>query len=308
MNDREKEIIKKQLKDEKEVLAELKKQYEEALKKVEEKLRYLEQREDVENLQTIIYQMQYQQAIKEQITSQLDMLKEGNFTSISEFLEQSYENGFIGVMYDLQGQGIPLIIPIDQKQVVKALLNDTKLSKNLYKSIVENVEILKKEINQEISRGISSSMSYHDIARNISNRAKISLNKAYRIARTEGHRINQAAADDARYKAKERGCDIVKQWDSSLDNKTRPSHRKVDGEIIELDETFSNGLKYAGDPNGKASEVINCRCVILQRAKWALDENELLTLKERAAFFELDKAEQFNDFKEKYMKAVQDGN
>ena len=50
------------------------------------------------------------------------------------------------------------------------------------------------------------------------------------------------------------------------------SHQKVDGEIRELDEPFSNGLMFPGDPAGGAAEVVNCRCALLQRARWALDD------------------------------------
>ena len=54
---------------------------------------------------------------------------------------------------------------------------------------------------------------------------------------------------------------------------------------------------------GVAGEDINCRCCLLQRAKWALDEEELDILKERAAYFGLDKTKDFNDFKERILKA-----
>jgi hypothetical protein len=57
-----------------------------------------------------------------------------------------------------------------------------------------------------------------------------------------------------------------------------------------------------GDP----AEDCNCRCVSLTRAKWALDKDELQTLKDRAKFFELDKTEDFNDFKKKYLKAAEE--
>lgn len=97
----------------------------------------------------------------------------------------------------------------------------------------------------------------------------------------------------------------MKQWDAALDSRTRLSHAKVDGEVKELEETFSNGLLYPGDPSGSAAEVINCRCVALTRARWALDESELQELKERAEFFGLDKTESFEEFKEKYLKAVE---
>lgn len=55
---------------------------------------------------------------------------------------------------------------------------------------------------------------------------------------------------------------------------------------------------------GVAEEDINCRCAILQRARWALDEAELQTLKDRAAYYGLDKADSFNEFKRKYLKAA----
>ena len=41
----------------------------------------------------------------------------------------------------------------------------------------------------------------------------------------------------------------------------------------------------------------------LTRAKWALDTDELQTMKDRAQFFGLDKTEGFREFEEKYLKA-----
>jgi hypothetical protein len=94
---------------------------------------------------------------------------------------------------------------------------------------------------------------------------------AMRIARTEGHRIQCQAGMDACYRAKEMGADVAKKWDSTLDGKTRSSHRQVDGEIRELDDKFSNGLMFPGDPSGRAAEVVNCRCSLLQKARWLLE-------------------------------------
>lgn len=115
--------------------------------------------------------------------------------------------------------------------------------------------------------------------------------------------IQQTSSHDAQYAAKAKGADIVKQWDAVLDGRTRDSHRRVDGEIRELEEKFSNGLMFPGDPSGSAAEVINCRCTSNTRAKWALDEEELETLKERAAYFGLDKTKDFEDYKKKYLSA-----
>jgi uncharacterized protein with gpF-like domain len=148
-------------------------------------------------------------------------------------------------------------------------------------------------------------MTYAQVAKGLENYTRIGYNNSIRIARTEGHRIQTTATMDAMTVAKEKGADVLKQWDATLDTRTRESHQAVDGEVRELDKPFSNGLMYAGDPSGGAAEVVNCRCAILQRARWALGESELQTLKDRAAYFGLDKADEFNDFKQKYLKAVE---
>lgn len=256
-------------------------------------------------IQSKVYQKQYQDALKKQINSILDNLQVEEFKTVSEYLQKCYEDGFIGTMFDLQGQGIPLCFPLDQEAMVRAVQLDSKISKGLYSRLGEDIALLKQKISAQVSRGIATGMSWQQVAQQLSAHTNIGYNNAVRIARTEGHRIQVQAGMDACHKAQERGADIVKQWDGALDNRTRPSHRKVDGEIRELDEPFSNGLMFPGDPSGGAAEVVNCRCALLQRAKWALDEDELDELKERAEFFGLDKADTFDEYKEKYLKAAE---
>ena len=262
-------------------------------------------------IQSKIYQKQYQEQLKKQIDGILNEMQVKQFTTVSEYLDTCYTDGFIGTVFDLHGQGIPLIMPINQESMVTAVQLDSKISEGLYNHLNEDVQRLKNVIAAMVSRGISSGMNYYQVAQQISMKmlgtyenAGGSLAYAKRIARTEGHRIQVQAAMDACYSAQERGADIVKQWDSTLDGRTRTSHRHVDGEIRELDEKFSNGLRFPGDPSGKAAEVIHCRCALLQRAKWALDDDELEELKQRAEYFGLDKSDTFDDFKQKYLEAA----
>lgn len=261
-----------------------------------------------------VYQKKYQDSLKTQISGILDNMHENSYKTVSDYLELCYEDGFIGTMFDLQGQGIPMCMPLDQKAMVRAVQTDSKISKGLYNHLGEDVGTLKKHITSEISRGISTGMTTNQIARNLAAKmtgnyknAGGSLAYAQRIARTEGHRIQCQGTMDAMHGAKEMGADVVKQWDASLDARTRDSHAKVDGEIRELDKKFSNGLMFPGDPSGRAAEVVNCRCALLQRARWALDDDELETLKDRASYYGLDKSEQFADYKQKYLKAASDG-
>lgn len=224
-----------------------------------------------------VYQKQYQDGLKKQLDDVLDKMHEENFKNVSDYLQTCYEDGFVGTLYDLQGQGIPLAFPIDQEAVTRAVQLDSKISEGMYRHLGEDVSLLKKHITSQVSRGISSGMTFNQIAQQLSfkmvgtyNNSGGSLAYAKRIARTEGHRIQCQAGMDACYKAKEMGADVVKQWDSTLDAKTRESHAKVDQEVKELDEPFSNGLMFPGDPSGRAAEVINCRCALLERARWAV--------------------------------------
>ena len=65
---------------------------------------------------------------------------------------------------------------------------------------------------------------------------------------------------DGMYRASDIGVNVQKQWRSTLDNRTRDSHRSLDSETIDLDATFDNGLKYPREPGGALSEICNCRC------------------------------------------------
>lgn len=308
MNKAQKAVIQSQLNDEKHTIELLKRVYDQARKDCENKIMELSSRTDLENLQSIIYQKQYQEALKKQFEGILDNLQSEEFTSIADYLQKSYHDGYVGVMYDLTKQGIPLIIPINQEQVVKALQTDSKLSKGLYARLGEDVNYLKRSIRAELSRGIANGSTWNEIAgkiaKGMNSPFNTSINNAIRIARTEGHRVQQSAALDAQYRAKEKGADIVKQWDSTLDNRTRPHHRQLDGQIRELEEDFEvDGLKAQAPGHfGKPKEDCNCRCCLLQRARWALDEDELNELKERAAYFGLDKTKDFEEFKQKYLK------
>ena len=325
MNNRQKLVQKQFLDNEEAVIKRLNKVYSQSLKDIEDKIKNLSfsidklqqeydwlEPDDPEKarvksmIQSKIYQKQYQEQLQKQIDGILNQMHTSQFTTISDYLNTCYTDGFIGNIFDVHGQGIPIISPINQESMVRAVQLESKISKGLYTRLGEDVDLLKKKITAQVSRGISTGMSYSSVAKQLSNYTRIGYNKAVRIARTEGHRIQTTATMDAMEVAKDRGADVVKQWDATLDGNTRDSHRAVDGEIRELDKAFSNGLMYPGDPSGGAAEVVNCRCALLQRARWALDEDELQTLKDRAAFYGLDKSDQFDDFKKKYLKAVED--
>ncbi len=79
------------------------------------------------------------------------------------------------------------------------------------------------------------------------------------VARTESTGVNGEASKEA---FRQSGVANGKEWISAGDGSVRDSHASIDGEIVELDANFANGLDFPGDPQGDAGEVINCRCVM----------------------------------------------
>lgn len=326
MNKKQIEVQKAFLKDEEAVLSSLEKTYNQSLKEINAKTKELQKQIDKlqmglmngemtekekEQMQSMIrskvYQKQYQEQLKKQVSSILDAMHKESYKTISSYLDGCYEQGFLGAMYDMQGQGVPLIFPIDQEAMVKAVQLDSKVSGGLYSSLGEDVTALKKTITATVSRGIATGMTYSQIAQQIKGKmvgvydsAGGALYRATTIARTEGHRIQVQSAMDACYKAKDKGADVVKQWDATLDGNTRDSHARVDGEVRELDEKFSNGLMFPGDPNGGVAEVVNCRCALLQRVRWALDDSftKMNNITKQIEYF--DKPETYDEFKKTF--------
>ena len=304
MNEREKEVFKAQLQDEDKTLKYLKQVYKKSAEDVRKKIAELNSRTDLQNLQTIIYQRKYQEALLKQVDTALEDLNKNQYKTLNDFFEGSYVNGYVGSMYNLEGQGIPMTVPIDPKKMVRAVQIDSKLSKNYYQKRLfpENISRLKLSIKAEVSRGIATGETWLQVAEKIATGMNSpftkALSDAMRIVRTEGHRVNQQGFVDAGNVAKEKGADIVKQWDATLDSRTRPWHQEADGQIREWDDDFIvHGEKMkAPSLGGSASNVINCRCQLLQRARWALDEEELETLKKRAEFYGLDKTKDFEEY------------
>ena len=80
--------------------------------------------------------------------------------------------------------------------------------------------------------------------------------EAKRIARTEIHNSHNTAVMDTYQE-----LDVeYTMWIAADDERTRDSHLEINGEIIPIGATYSNGLKYPGDTDGPIEEWINCRC------------------------------------------------
>lgn len=97
---------------------------------------------------------------------------------------------------------------------------------------------------------------------------------ATRNARTMMTGARNAGTLAAYVRAEQNGMHIQKQWMAALDERTRVSHRHLDGEIKPVNEKFSNGLIHPGDTTGRPAEVWNCRCTMVPIVNDQLYEGE----------------------------------
>jgi hypothetical protein len=124
--------------------------------------------------------------------------------------------------------------------------------------------VTKKLIARQISRGQHDGMSYGETANLI--RTKIpalSIERAKRIARTEVHTASTLSTDKA---VESTRLKFEREWVSVLDERTRFSHIRANGQRRGQNEAFDVGgekLMYPGDHKGSAANVINCRCALL---------------------------------------------
>ncbi len=260
---------------EEKIIRQLKQNYRDALAEIKTKVRKMKESPSFQGKNA--YQMKYQMMLEAQLQTILHKLGEQNVEDMTGYLDGVYREAYLGCLYGMHGDGVDLLLQVDETKVQKCINKDTKdlkFSQRLY----ENVDQLKGTVKAEIARGFSSGRDYASIARQISIKAGISLSRACIIARTEGHRVTSESEMECMTTAKSKGADVVKEWISTLDSVTRATHVELDGQVRELDEEFvipSSGARamYPGG-FGIAKEDIQCRCCMNQRARWNLDSEE----------------------------------
>lgn len=127
------------------------------------------------------------------------------------------------------------------------------------KDIRWNVE----KINAEVTQGILQGESIPNIAKRLSKVLEMNKASAIRNARTTVTSAQNKGRIDMLHDAAEKGVIMQKGWSSAHDKRVRASHQMLDGEFVGMDDEFSNGLEYPGDPDGDPEEVYNCRCALI---------------------------------------------
>ena len=139
--------------------------------------------------------------------------------------------------------------------------NPNLLPMNPQLDIPKDLRWNQQHINSAITQGILQGKSIPDIAKDLQRVTGMDENAAIRNARTAMTGAQNAGRFDSIKRAQARGIGVKKGWLAILDSRTRDSHVGLDGEVVNVDETFPNGLMYPGDTsNYIPEEIYNCRC------------------------------------------------
>ena len=117
-----------------------------------------------------------------------------------------------------------------------------------------------KQMNSKLLQGILNGDSIPKIANSLKEVIGNNEASAIRNARTMTTGAENEGRLDSYKNLDSQGVVQKKVWIATADARTRKTHIEVDGEEIDIDDQFSNGLMYPADPHGDASEVYNCRC------------------------------------------------
>ena len=217
------------------------------------------------------------QAVKDTIAG--DVLKTDLISAklVNDALVDVYTQNANYAYYQLEKDtGTGLSFDLYDKKAVENLLKDDPDFIPHYEPKTPIVERWNKQhIQSEMLQGILQGESIPKIAKRMSNVTDMDKNASIRNARTYTTSVENQAKMDRYAEAEDAGIPLEKEWLSTLDERTRESHREIDGTRVANDEPFilinSNGstceMMYPADPNGDPEQVYNCRCRIVARIK-----------------------------------------
>lgn len=92
-------------------------------------------------------------------------------------------------------------------------------------------------------------------------------NRMRLFARTSMTGAQNAGRQKQMEDAVDKGIKVRKRWLATLDDRTRDTHARLDGQTVAVDEDFhidGYTIEYPGDPSADAEMVYNCRCTMIQ--------------------------------------------
>ena len=200
--------------------------------------------------------------MKEQCAKQLLNVNQTATAYINGELPEVYAINYNALAGSVDGVGGYSFTLVDADTVRNLAVTDTSLLP--YKKIdpAKDIPWNMKKINAETLQGILQGESMDKISKRLRNVQEMNKTQAIRSARTIVTGAENKGRQDSYARAEADGIILQKEWIATNDGRTRHSHARLDGAIVDQDKKFGNGLMYPGDPSGRPEEVWNCRCSV----------------------------------------------
>lgn len=127
----------------------------------------------------------------------------------------------------------------------------------------------KRKLTSAITQSVLQGESIPNTAKRMMMVLKMDENAATRVARTAMTGAENAGRIDSYKRAERIGIRLEQEWMATLDERTRMSHRELDGQHVPVGEYFiasnttGNKLLFPGDPSAPGEDVYNCRCTLV---------------------------------------------
>lgn len=129
--------------------------------------------------------------------------------------------------------------------------------------VAKDVAWNRKLMASQLTQGVLLGESIPKMARRVQSVTGSNMATATRTARTAVTGAECAGRVSSYERARDMGIKLKQEWVAALDNRTRHSHRKLDGVKAEVGGTFPNGCRFPGDPTARYAEICNCRCTLV---------------------------------------------
>lgn len=168
----------------------------------------------------------------------------------------------------------------NKEAVERLIADDPDLLPYQKLNMAKDVSWNKRNLQAVMIQGVLQGESIPHLAKRLS-KTVVQKNRACAIrnARTMATSVYNGGKMDAFKRAQALGVDLKVRWRATFDDRTRDSHRRLDGEVVEVGQPFSNGLTFPCDmsflnnlKSGGSEKVINfskgcretynCRCTI----------------------------------------------
>lgn len=222
---------------------------------------------------SIIIESKFKKILKKYFNDQLQRLRE-NLGEPSSKRKNLVDDIFYFENENKIGLDIlfPFLLEIlresGQDTVEFAGLSTFKLTSTIEATLRERAEFFINKMNETTFEklqtifidNLNNAGGGKDLIRKIENLYEntITKSRAGTIARTE----LQVAIQQGKFAGYKQSGISIKIWVHTYSQQPRNWHEEMDGEEVSIDSVFSNGLRFPGDPQGPAEEIINCNCTI----------------------------------------------